>query len=193
MYELTVWKLHQSLREDLACPDTSRNGLSIQLTFAELSAIESLGEISGKFQDDSNTVKFKATKTSRSGGSWKPSAIAFETDRRKIIESFRGNGSCIRCFVMRKTCDTNNPCHTCIASKGKSESWMLPCRRCWLGRSKAVSVPSWSWELHRIEIMNSKANNTMSIDTLRRHMEIVYGIVASYALNTSSNFGRNLN
>jgi hypothetical protein len=98
----------------------------------------------------------------------------------KKAEKLRENRACFRCFVMGERCDMNNPCGSCITAKGRTWSWKIPCRRNWLEHSKVVSVPSWSWAYHRTEIMNSKLNDKMSVDTLRRHMEMVYGIVAPY-------------
>lgn len=147
------------------------NGRRLELTIPELPKIEAVDCMSQRL------AEFEGLKRSRLGGSRKPSGAGAHMGPEKLSR----NGVCLRCFVMKKRCDMNNPCGSCVAVVSRMHLlWKLPCRRGWLKHSKAVPVPSWSWACHRTEIMNSKVNNKMSVDTLRRHMEMVYGIVAPY-------------
>jgi hypothetical protein len=181
-----MWQADLPLETDILPSSTVGNSWCLQLTFAELPKIEAVDCMSKRLENMADSAEFGGLKRTGLGGSRKPSAHI-------RAEKLRENGSCLRCFVMKENCDMKNPCGSCIATVSRTcLLWKLPCSRGWLEHSKAVSVPSWSWECHRTEIMNSKLNNKMSVDTLRKHMEMVYGIVAPYDPSISLNLVMNL-
>jgi hypothetical protein len=179
-----VWQSDLLLETNFAPSSAVGNGRCLQLMFAELPKIEAANRMSRRLEDMADSAEFRGLKRSKLGGSRKPSGARAHMRAEKLSE----NGSCFRCFVMKERCDMKTPCGSCVAAVSRPRLlWKLPCSRGWLEHSNAVSVPSWSWACHRTEIMNSKLNNKMSVDTLRRHMEMVYGIVAPYDPSMSLN------
>lgn len=101
------------------------NGLCLQLMFAEMPTVGELDEMIRKLESTANTVEFGTTKAP---GPDESRTLLEPEELKKAVRLF--GGACLRCFVMRKGCDLNHPCSSCVAAEGKTSSCALPCRPC---------------------------------------------------------------